>query len=66
MQPFRQRQKRINGDRKTNSTTNKIDKKVQKEWKGRVDGLSSDSIQKLYENVSRKERKFRTTPETVD
>ena len=56
MQPFRQRKKRINGERKTNSATNEIDRKIQKEWNGHVDGMSNDSTQKLYENVSRKEK----------
>jgi len=56
MQPFRQRKKRINGGRKTNSTTNKINRKIQKEWKGHVGGMSNDSIQKVNENVSRKEK----------
>jgi hypothetical protein len=57
MEAFRQRKKRINGDRKTNSTSSKIDRKIQKEWKGHVDGMRNDSIQNLYENVSRKEKK---------
>jgi hypothetical protein len=61
MQPFQQRKKRINGDRRTNSTNNQIDRKVQREWKGHVDGMSNDSFQKLYGNVSRKKRKVKNS-----
>ena len=57
MQPFRQRKKRINGDRNTDFTTNKPDRKIQTEWKGHVDGMSNDSIQSIYKNVIRKEKK---------
>jgi hypothetical protein len=52
----------MSGDRKTNSTTNKIDRKIRKEWKGHADGMSNDSTQKL--SIARK-RKFGTTRKTV-
>jgi hypothetical protein len=57
MQPFRQRKKRINGVRNTDFITNKPDRKIQTEWKGHVDGMSNDSIQSIYKNVIRKEKK---------